>query len=82
MPRRFPIFQFPNPPLVTAIVAEVVARVTDGSPSRDAMLFSRLALLAWSAEEIASGANWFRRLLGVAGGAYSLTTLKRPEHAR
>jgi hypothetical protein len=42
------------------------------------MQLSRLALLLWSAQEITTGANWFRRLLGTAAGAYSLATLKRP----
>jgi hypothetical protein len=77
MPRRFPIFQFPNPPLIAAMLAGAIARTTHGQLSRNAMLLSRLALLAWSAEEIATGANWFRRLLGLAGGAYGLATLKR-----
>jgi hypothetical protein len=78
MPRRFPIFQFPNPPLIAAMLAAAIARTTHGSRSRNAMQLSRLAMLVWSAEEITTGANWFRRLLGTAAGAYSLATLKRP----
>jgi hypothetical protein len=78
MPRHFPIFQFPNPPLIVAMLAAAVARTTHGSSSHKATQLSRLALLAWSAAEITTGANWFRRLLGVAGGAYTLATLKRP----
>jgi hypothetical protein len=74
MPRRFPIFQFPNPPLVAAVLAGAIARTTRGPLSRTALLLSRLTLLAWSAEEIATGANWFRRLLGVASGAYTLAS--------
>ncbi len=77
MPRRFPIFQFPNPPLIAAILAGAIARTTHGPYSRNAMRLSRLALLVWSAEEIVTGANWFRRALGIAGGAYSLATLER-----
>lgn len=77
MPRRFPIFQFPNPPLIVAMLAAAIARTTHGSRSHQATQLSHLALLVWSAEEIRTGANWFRRLLGVAGGAYSLATLKR-----
>lgn len=78
MPRRFPIFQFPNPPLIAAILAGAIARTTHGPYSRNARRLSRLALLVWSAEEIATGANWFRRSLGIAGGTYCLATLKRP----
>ena len=76
MPRRFPIFQFPNPSLIATMAAAAIARITRGTPSRRAMQLSRLGLLWWSAEEIMSGANWFRRLLGVTAGAYSLATLK------
>jgi hypothetical protein len=77
MPRRFPIFQFPNPPLVATMAAAAIARMTQGKASRTAMRLSRLGLLWWSAEEIISGANWFRRLLGAVAGAYSVTTLKQ-----
>jgi hypothetical protein len=72
MPRRFPIFQFPNVPLVTALVAGVLARATEGETARIAGVAARLALLVWSAEEVASGANWFRRALGFAGGTLAL----------
>jgi hypothetical protein len=78
MPRRFPIFQFPNPPLIAAMLGAAIARATHGSRAHDAAQLSRLALLVWSAAEITTGVNWFRRLLGVAGSVYSLATLKRP----
>jgi hypothetical protein len=81
MPRRFPIFQFPNRPLIAVVLAGTIARTTHGALSRQAMLVSRLALLVWSAEEIATGASWVRRLLGVAGGAYGLATLERPSRS-
>ena len=77
MPRRFPIFQFPNRPLIVTLAAGVLAQMTDGPAHGAATLLSRLALLVWSAEEIASGANWFRRLLGLAGASYALAALKR-----
>ena len=78
MPRRFPIFQFPNPPLIAAMLAGAIGRTTRGPVSRNATLLSRLALLLWSAEEMATGVNWFRRLLGTVGGVYALAKLKRP----
>jgi hypothetical protein len=77
MPRRFPIFQFPNPPLIAAMLAGALGRTARGSLSRKATLLSRLALLLWSAEEVATGVNWFRRLLGTVGGVYALAKLKR-----
>ena len=82
MPRRFRIFQFPNPPLIATILAAAIARLTQGTLSRTAMQFSRLGLLWWSAEEIMSGANWFRRLLGVVAGTYSLASLKHSRTGR
>ena len=75
MPRRFPIFQFPNPPLILAGLAGAVARLADSEYSPVARLVSRLALLVWALEEVATGANWLRRLLGVAGGGYALSRL-------
>lgn len=69
MPRRYPIFQFPNPPLITAMLAAAVARTTHGPTARGAAVVSALAQLLWAYEEITEGANGFRRLLGVAGAA-------------
>jgi hypothetical protein len=77
MPRRFPIFQFPNRPLIVTLVAGALARMTGGPARAAATLLARLALLVWSAEEIARGANWFRRLLGLAGASYVLTAPAR-----
>ncbi|MFI4888888.1 MAG: hypothetical protein ACHP7B_09065 [Burkholderiales bacterium] len=78
MPRQFPIFQFPNPPLIAAMLAGAIGRTTRGPLSRNATLLSRLALLLWSAEEMANGVNWFRRSLGIVGGVHTLAKLKRP----
>ena len=52
MPRRFPIVQFPNGPLVATAVASAVASATTGRPARMARVVSCLALLVWSAEEV------------------------------
>jgi hypothetical protein len=75
MPRRFPIFQFPNPPLIVAGLAGAAARLADRRYSSLARVISHLALLVWALEEVASGANWFRRLLGLGGGGYALSHL-------
>lgn len=77
MPRSFPIFQFPNRPLIVTILAAAIAWGTTGKTSSTARLVSRLAFLVWSAEEIVDGANWFRRLLGVGGAALGVTQLAR-----
>jgi hypothetical protein len=82
MPRRFPIFQFPNPPLIVAGIAGAVARLGDGGYSPLARLVSDLALLLWAIEEVIAGANWLRRLLGLGGGGYALKRLLRPDGSR
>jgi hypothetical protein len=65
-PRRFPIVQFPNLPLVVAILASGAGRLLDGSAHSYAASVSYLALTIWAYEELAQGVNWFRRLLGLA----------------
>jgi hypothetical protein len=75
MPRRFPVAQFPNRPLLCAIAAGAVAQSTSGEGRRFAALVSDVGLLVWAYEEIVDGANWFRRLLGAGGAAYSLGLL-------
>lgn len=77
MPRRYPIIQFPNPPLIAAIAAAALARITDRATAQKAALASQLALLVWAYQEVVSGTNWFRRLLGLAGGASSVIALAR-----
>jgi hypothetical protein len=67
MPRRFVIAQAPNPPMIVAVSAGVVARLSDGEVARAAGVISDAALLVWAYEEIVDGANWFRRLIGVGG---------------
>ncbi|MBV9941318.1 MAG: hypothetical protein JO262_04235, partial [Solirubrobacterales bacterium] len=75
MPRRYPIFQFPNPPLIAAMLAGAVARTTHGPPARGAAVISAVAQLVWAYQEITEGANRFRRLLGVAGAARAAAEL-------
>ena len=72
MPRRFPILQFPNPPLITVILTATIARTTHGPRSHKATQISRLSLLVWSAEGMTTGANWFRRSLGTLAASCTL----------
>jgi hypothetical protein len=65
-PRRFPIAQFPNPPLLLALAGSGLAAVTGGDTHDVGRAIFTLALAAWAGEEAAFGVNWFRRLLGVA----------------
>jgi hypothetical protein len=66
LPPRFPVVQFPNAPLILALVAAVVAGQVHGSSRSYAMAVEYLAFTVWAYEELARGANWFRRLLGAA----------------
>lgn len=77
MPRRYPIFQFPNPPLIVAMLAGAAARTTRGQAARGAAFLSGLAQLVWAYQEIVHGVNRFRRGLGVAGAAWAGAALLR-----
>ena len=65
-PRSFPIVQFPNAPLITAVLAGQVAARVHGQGHADASAISYLALTVWAYEELVHGVNWFRHLLGLA----------------
>ena len=82
MPRRFPIFQFSNRSLIVTLIAGAAARLVDRRYAPLARLVSRLGLAVWALEEVFSGANWFRRLLGVGGGAFALSRLRQSVDSR
>jgi hypothetical protein len=69
-PARFPVAQFPNAPLLVALVASLVAALADGSVHAYARAAFYTGLAAWAWEELAGGANWLRRALGAAGLVY------------
>ena len=65
-PKRYPLVQFPNPPLIVALSASVVARLARGSVHDAARAAFYLALGVWAYQEIVHGSNAFRRALGLA----------------
>jgi hypothetical protein len=67
-PRSFPVAQAPNPPLLLAFAGRVVAGAANGDGRADRVGRSLFALGfgVWAWQETTSGANWFRRLLGLA----------------
>jgi hypothetical protein len=65
-PRRFPIVQFPNPPLLVALAGSGLAAATGGTAHDVGRAIFTLALAVWAGEEAAFGVNWFRRLVGLA----------------
>ncbi len=66
-PRRFPIAQFPNPPLLVVFAGRGVAAVSDGRARDAGRWMATLGLGVWAWQETTDGANWFRRLVGVGG---------------
>ncbi len=65
-PRRFPVAQFPNPPLLLAFAGSGLAALTHGTAHDAGRAISTIGLLVWAGQELAGGVNWFRRLLGTA----------------
>ena len=65
-PRRYPIAQFPNNPLIAAFVAGQVAAMLHGPGHFAAQAVSYVAMTIWAYEELVHGVNWFRHLLGLA----------------
>lgn len=75
MRKDFVIFQPPNKYLWTMIITWLLGFVTTGilySLTRTTFL---IAGIVWSYEEIVHGANWFRKILGVAVLASIFVTL-------
>lgn len=66
LPRRFPIVQFPNVPLIVGFGAGAAARGLHGDAHLYARSVSYLGMTIWAYEELAHGVNWVRRLLGFA----------------
>jgi hypothetical protein len=63
-PGRFPIAQFPNPPLLLAFAGLGLAAVARGTPHDVGRAVFMVGLAVWALGETAGGVNWFRRLLG------------------
>lgn len=77
-PRRFPIVQFPNLPLIIAFVAGQSTRVAGGTTHTYLASIAYLAMTVWAYEELTRGVNWFRRVLGLV---YAIVMVMRVAHA-
>jgi hypothetical protein len=64
-PPRFPVAQFPNPPLLVALGGLGLAALASGAAHDAGRVVFTLGLAVWAWEEAVSGANWFRRLVGL-----------------
>jgi hypothetical protein len=74
-PRRFPIAQFPNPPLLIAAAGWGVATVAGGAAHDAGRAVFYLGLATWAWQEATGGVNWLRRLLGAGVLAWLVVRL-------
>jgi hypothetical protein len=65
-PRHFQIVQFPNFPLMTALIAGCARHFVAGAGRPYLTSVGYLAMTVWAYEELAHGSNWFRHVLGFA----------------
>lgn len=74
-PPGFILWQFPNPPLILALVALVAGWLTTGTAHSvaRALFVIGFAVFAWL--ELFQGVNWFRRLIGAGALAYLVVYL-------
>jgi hypothetical protein len=63
-PRSFIIVQFPNLPLIIAFLAGAASRMTSGTSAHYLLAVAFTGMIIWAFEELTSGVNWFRQLLG------------------
>jgi hypothetical protein len=75
--RGYTVAQFPNPPLIVALVGLIASRLLDQGSTAWALsrglFFIGLTIWAWL--ELTDGVNGFRRVLGAAGLAFVCITM-------
>jgi hypothetical protein len=74
-PRRFPIAQFPNPPLLLALAGWGLAVLAGGTAHDVGRAVFIVGLGVWASVEAVAGVNWFRRVLGVVVFVWIVATL-------
>ena len=74
--RGITVAQFPNPPLIVALLAALVSwLVGDGSIYEVARAIFYVSLTVWAWEEASRGVNGFRKALGVGGLIFVVVSL-------
>ena len=76
-PQRFPVAQFPNPPLLLAFAGRGYAATTDGTRRDVGRSVFLIGASVWGWREAARGTNWFRRLLGAGALIWLVADLAR-----
>ncbi len=74
-PRRSPLVQFPNPPLLLAIFGWGLAATTSGDAHDVGRALSTVGLSAFAWLEMVDGDSWMRRVLGVGVLAWLVVRL-------
>jgi hypothetical protein len=74
-PRRFPVVQFPNPPLLVALAGWGISASTADTAYQVGRAMFTLGLAVWAGEELVAGVNWFRRLLGAGALVWIVATV-------
>lgn len=64
-PARYPLVQFPNPPLLVALAASVVGWFVSGSAQDVVTAVGTMGITVWAYGEAVHGVNAFRHALGV-----------------
>jgi hypothetical protein len=80
-PRRFPIVQFPNVPLILAVLAGAAGMFVDGTAHTYTSSVAYLAMMIWAWGELVNGVNWFRHLLGLTFAIIVVVRLAHALHA-
>ncbi|HUQ85746.1 MAG TPA: hypothetical protein VM077_05455 [Candidatus Limnocylindrales bacterium] len=68
------IIQIPNPPLIAAAVGFLIEKVSEGDIQKFGLALFISSIIVWSYQELTTGVNLFRKLLG---GAVLITSLIR-----
>lgn len=76
-PQGHPIAQFPNPPLIVALVALGLRWAAPDSWTNALTAIGYVFLGAWAYLELVEGASSFRRAVGAAGLAYVIVMTAR-----
>jgi hypothetical protein len=79
-PPGFAIVQFPNPPLIIALLASVAGHFTDGVTHQAALSVFYVSLSIWAYQEALHGVNWFRHVLGLGFSVYIVVSLVQRLH--
>lgn len=58
------IFQIPNPPLIVAGIGFVIEKFTEGNVQKAGKTLFISTLIIWSYQELTTGVNIFRKILG------------------